>query len=193
MGRPQEFDTAEVVRAARAVFWDEGFEHAAMPDLEAATGLCRSSIYHAFGSKRGLFDAAVASYLDEVVRPKLKPLITDPVPPDAVTDYLRGVRAAIERSSTDDAGGGCLLINTAASALGTDPAVRQTVADYREELGVALRSGLRARHPHQSEDRHESTSQTCSALIIAAFTIAKADPPGALSYLDLALSAVENS
>ncbi|MDD0859753.1 TetR/AcrR family transcriptional regulator [Arthrobacter alpinus] len=45
-----------------------------LPDLERATGLSRSSIYHAFGSKRGLFDAAVASYLSEIIRPRLQPL-----------------------------------------------------------------------------------------------------------------------
>lgn len=192
MGRPQEFDTAEVVRAARTVFWSAGFQDAAMPDLEAATGLCRSSIYHAFGSKRGLFDAAVASYLDEVVRPKLKPLVTDPVSENAIIDYLRSMRASVERTSTTDAVSGCLLINTAASSLGTDPALRRTIASYFEELGVALRSGLRARHPHQSEARRESVSQTCSGLIIAAFTIAKADPHSALNYLDLALAAVDS-
>ena len=59
MGRPQTFETDEVVRAARGVFWRDGYESASLPDLEQATGLSRSSIYHAFGSKRGLFDAAV--------------------------------------------------------------------------------------------------------------------------------------
>lgn len=193
MGRPQEFDTAEAVRAARAVFWDEGFQDAAMPDLEAATGLCRSSIYHAFGSKRGLFDAAVASYLDEVVRPKLKPLITDPVAPDAITDYLRGMRASVERASAADSVGGCLLVNTAASSLGADPALRGTIASYFDELNAALRSGLRARHPGRSEARYESVSRTCSGLVVAAFTIAKADPRSALGFLDQALATVDNA
>ncbi|MEZ5189149.1 MAG: helix-turn-helix domain-containing protein [Microbacterium sp.] len=44
-----------------------------IPDLEKATGLSRSSIYHSFGSKRGLFDAAVDTYLDQIVRPRLLP------------------------------------------------------------------------------------------------------------------------
>ncbi|HOZ57111.1 MAG TPA: helix-turn-helix domain-containing protein, partial [Nakamurella multipartita] len=69
MGRTKTFDPGEVVRAARAVFWTRGFESASLPELQEATGLSVSSIYHSFGSKRGLFDAAVASYLDEVARP----------------------------------------------------------------------------------------------------------------------------
>lgn len=190
MGRPQEFDTAQVVRAAREVFWAEGFQDAAMPELEAATGLCRSSIYHAFGSKRGLFDAAIASYLDEVVRPKLRPLTTDPVAADAITDYLLGLRAMIEKAQGSDASGGCLLVNTATSALAADPALRQIIADYRSELDAALLSGLRARHPHKSEADLAKDAHTCTGLIIAALSIAKADPQGALSYLDLAVATV---
>jgi len=191
MGRPQAFDTTEAVRAARTVFWGEGFQDAAMPALEAATGLCRSSIYHAFGSKRGLFDAAVASYLDEVVRPRLRPLITEPVAPQAISDYLMSLRASIEHARAEDTSGGCLLVNTAASPLGADTAVQATIADYRNELAAALRSGLHARHPQQSATQLEHTSRTCTGLIIAAFTIAKADPSGAADYLDLALELAE--
>ncbi|WP_448631397.1 TetR/AcrR family transcriptional regulator [Cellulomonas soli] len=69
MGRHQGFDTAEVVQLARDAFWDRGLDGTSLPDLERATGLSRSSIYHAFGSKRGLFDAAVQDYLQTVVRP----------------------------------------------------------------------------------------------------------------------------
>jgi AcrR family transcriptional regulator len=74
MGRTRAFAEIDVVRAARGVFWNRGYEETSLPDLEAATGLNRSSIYHSFGSKRGLFDAAVESYLDDVVRPRLEPL-----------------------------------------------------------------------------------------------------------------------
>jgi AcrR family transcriptional regulator len=191
MGRPQAFDTTDAVRAARQVFWTHGYEEAAMPAIEEATGLCRSSIYHAFGSKRGLFDAAVASYLEEVVRPRLRPLIEAPVAPEAITDYLMGLRASIEHLHSKDTSEGCLLVNTAASPLAEDAAVKQTIFDYRRDLSAALRSGLHARHPQQSTTRIEQLSQTCTALIIAAFSIAKADPVGAAGYLDLALELAE--
>jgi len=64
MGRTRTFDEDAVVRAARDVFWQHGYAEASVPDLEAATGLGRSSLYHSFGSKRELFDAAIESYLD---------------------------------------------------------------------------------------------------------------------------------
>ena len=89
------------MRAARTVFWEHGFEAASLPALERATGLNRSSIYHGFGSKRGLFDAAVASYLDEVVRPRLRPLVQDDVAPvryRCAIPLSRGLSTAVDRS-----------------------------------------------------------------------------------------------
>ena len=74
MGRTRTFDETDAARSALEAFWDHGLEGTAIPDLEKATGLSRSSIYHSFGSKRGLFDAAVDTYLDQIVRPRLAPL-----------------------------------------------------------------------------------------------------------------------
>lgn len=190
MGRPQAFDTAEAVRAARTVFWNAGYDEAAMPALETATGLCRSSIYHAFGNKRGLFDAALTSYLDEVVRPRLRPMITEPVAPEAIENYLTALRASLTARADDCHADGCLLVSTASSSLAHDPAVRATITGYRTEVAAALRSGLRARRPDLGDDDVERRAQTCTAMVIAAFSIAKADPDGAGTYLGLARDAV---
>ncbi|WP_153038931.1 TetR/AcrR family transcriptional regulator, partial [Rathayibacter tanaceti] len=125
MGRTQGFDTEQVVRAARAVFWENGFQEAALPDLEAATGLGRSSLYHAFGSKRGLFDAAVQSYLDEVVRPRLAPLVAPSgASPTALEEYFTGLRTALADPRSLSARSGCLLLNAAGAPIARDEAVR---------------------------------------------------------------------
>lgn len=144
MGRPQTFETAAAVRAARAVFWRDGYELASLPDLEAATGLGRSSIYHAFGSKRGLFDAAVSSYLDEVVRPRLRPLTAAQVGPGAMATYLTGLRAALAQPGSLPSTSGCLLINAAGAPVGRDDAVRDVIAGYRAELRSAFGRGVAA-------------------------------------------------
>src|SRR5699024_9409150 len=82
MGRQSAFVREDAVRSARDVFWSEGYEGASMASLQRATGLNASSIYHAFGSKRGLFDAAIEDYLECVVRPGLAPLRAPEVAPD---------------------------------------------------------------------------------------------------------------
>ena len=62
MARPRIFDEAEVLDRAMEVFWRHGYEGASMAELTKAMGLNAPSIYAAFGSKRGLFDAVLARY-----------------------------------------------------------------------------------------------------------------------------------
>ncbi|MDA1363012.1 helix-turn-helix domain containing protein [Glycomyces luteolus] len=188
MGRTQTFDTAEAVRSARAVFWKHGYEAASVPALEAATGLRRSSIYHAFGSKRGLFDAAVDSYLDEIVRPRLAPL-AEPAP-GAILDYLRGLREALERAGSFIAANGCLLINAAGAAIADDEAVRETITAYRAELGRAIGNGIRAHRPDLDDAETDRLTATCTALVVAAYALARVDTVSAVHSLDTALDLV---
>jgi AcrR family transcriptional regulator len=62
MARPRVFDEAEVLDRAMEVFWRHGYEGASMAELTKAMRLNAPSIYAAFGSKRGLFDAVLARY-----------------------------------------------------------------------------------------------------------------------------------
>ena len=59
MGRNRTFDEAAVVDRAAHQFLATGYEATSVDDLVAATGLHRGSLYQAFGSKRGLFLAAL--------------------------------------------------------------------------------------------------------------------------------------
>lgn len=192
MGRAQGFETEHVVRAAREVFWRDGYAEASVPALERATGLNRSSIYHAFGSKRGLFDAAVQSYLDEVVRPLLRPLVADDVAPGALVEYLTGLRAALARADEVQGTSGCLLVNASGSPIAADEAVRRTVADYRAELRAALRRGVVARRPDTAPADADRLADVCTALVISAFTLVRVDPPSALHCLDTAVEVLEH-
>ncbi|GAA0318369.1 TetR/AcrR family transcriptional regulator [Kineococcus aurantiacus] len=187
MGRTQTFDTAAVVRAARELFWQRGFEDVSVPDLEDATGVRRSSLYHAFGSKRGLFDAAVDSYLDEVVRPRLRPLLGPDVPPDALPQYLRGLRTALAGRSAA-ARSGCLLLNAATSPVGRDTAVAEVVAAYRAELHEAFRRGAAALGAAGAPGDADAVATLCTSSVVTAFVLARVDPGAAVATLDAALA-----
>lgn len=191
MGRPQGFDTEQVVRAARTVFWRQGFESASVPELERATGLARSSLYHAFGSKRGLFDAAVDSYLTEVVRPRLAPLLVEDVAPTALHDYLTGLRAALAAPRSPASENGCLLVNTAGSPLALDAAVAERVSAYRAELRHAFARGAAARNPEASAAEIDRLADTCTALVVTAFAMTRVDNAAALGAIDTALALVD--
>jgi AcrR family transcriptional regulator len=61
LGRRPGFDSEAVVAAAIVAFWAKGFEATTLSDLEAATGVDRSSIYNSFGGKEGLYRSAAAA------------------------------------------------------------------------------------------------------------------------------------
>lgn len=190
MGRTQTFETAEVVRSARSVFWERGFEEASVPELEAATGVRRSSLYHAFGSKRGLFDAAVQSYLDEVVRPRLAPLARDDVAPDALGHYFEGLRAALSDAATLSSRSGCLLLNAAGAPIARDEAVREVIADYRAELLRAMRAGAAARWPGAEPSWRARQADLLVSLLVAALVLARVDAGQSVATVDAALALV---
>ncbi|MGW9021197.1 TetR/AcrR family transcriptional regulator [Leucobacter chromiiresistens] len=190
MARTAGFDRRAVVRAAMDVFWSVGYEGAAISDLEQATGLRRSSIYNSFGSKRGLFDAAVEQYLDTVIRPRVRPLHDDDVAPDAVVVYLEGLRAALADPASHSARSGCLLINTAGSPIGHDAAVAATVAAYRSELRAALGRGVAARLPHLDQRDADRLADACTGQVIAALALARIDGASAVAAIDTALALI---
>jgi TetR/AcrR family transcriptional repressor of nem operon len=59
MGRSRSFDETLVVTNAARAFLATGYEATSLDKLVETTGLHRGSLYGAFGSKRGLFIAAM--------------------------------------------------------------------------------------------------------------------------------------
>ncbi|WP_371030750.1 TetR/AcrR family transcriptional regulator [Pseudoclavibacter sp. JSM 162008] len=184
MARTKNFEQDDAVRGARTLFWRQGYDSASTSDIEAATGLSRSSIYNTFGSKRGLFDAAVQSYLDDVVHPLLAPLLAEPVSASALDDYLARLSAAVAAQGRRDDVRGCLLLATAASSLARDPAVRDTITDYRATLERAILRGTAALgHPRE-------TGALVTSAVVGALTIARVDTRAATDALEAARAAV---
>jgi TetR/AcrR family transcriptional repressor of nem operon len=62
MARPRAFNEREVLDRAMRLFWQRGYGGVSFSDLEAATGILRTSIYAAYGDKEGLFLAVVDHY-----------------------------------------------------------------------------------------------------------------------------------
>jgi len=185
MGRTQAFESAAVVRSARDAFWERGYEGTSVVDLERATGLNRSSLYHAFGSKRGLFDAAVADYLESVVRPRLRALATGAPTVEALQAYFGGLGAAIETLPGSSPPYGCLLVNCAAGLAGHDDAARRVVDGYRAELAAALRRGLAAATTDAVVTPAELDARTrvLESLSMGAMLLARVSPGEAVALL----------
>ncbi|MFW0797304.1 helix-turn-helix domain-containing protein [Gordonia sp. CPCC 205515] len=191
MGRTQAYDTAEVVGAARNLFWQKGFDAVSVSDVERATGLSRSSVYHAFGSMRGLFDAVAQEYLTTVVRPQLEPLRAPEVAPDALQKHLRRMAAAIERLSDSGDPTGCLLVATTGTTLGDDAAVREVIAAYHAELLAAVSAGVAARYPDADAATAADRATIITGALVAAQTLARINPAEATRLLDVTAATLD--
>ncbi|MGV8972603.1 MAG: TetR/AcrR family transcriptional regulator [Rhodoglobus sp.] len=194
MGRSQSFESATVVQRARDVFWDKGFDATSISDLEEATGLGRSSLYHAFGNKHGLFDAAVDDYLRTVIRPRIAPLLSGSSGP-ALVEYFTSIRLSVESLPDDSPRRGCLLVNCATGLAGHDEAARAAVDAYRAELTAALRHALASSDTSRaltSPDELDTRARLLAALSISAMVIARVNRSEAVAMLSIAVDRVQS-
>lgn len=200
MGRIQTFDTVAVVQAARDLFWDKGYEATSLAELEEATGVGRSSLYHAFGSKRGLFDAAVTDYLDTVIRPRLRVLLTGAADESALLEYFDGLRIAVQagRGGPGDSGDsprrGCLLINCAAGLAGHDDPAREVVDGYRAELVAAFRHALvsAGAEPQADTALVGERARTLASFSMSAMILARVNPHESAALLSVAAAQIRS-
>jgi TetR/AcrR family transcriptional repressor of nem operon len=104
MGRPKTYDRDEVLEKALQLFWRKGFEGAHLQELVEITGLNRFSLYKEFGSKEGLFDAAMARYMEQLG--ELGELLErEPLGVANIRDYFEALVDYPFRH-------GCFLVNT---------------------------------------------------------------------------------
>jgi TetR/AcrR family transcriptional repressor of nem operon len=87
MARQREFDKAEVIDRAIGLFWAKGYESTSIRDLKEAMGISSSSMYEAFGSKRGVFLAALERFC-EVEREGIARMAQDAATPQQFIERL---------------------------------------------------------------------------------------------------------
>ena len=138
MGRQKQFDDTTVVRAARDVFWQRGYASTSMADLEAATGLSRSSMYLTYGSKRGLFDRALRTYLEELSWPMLAPMEATGAGREEIVGYFLAQAANLRQSSDSVLTHGCLIANTSTELNVLDAEAVEVVLEYRNRVRAAI-------------------------------------------------------
>ena len=114
MARPRKFDEGMVLDLAMDVFWTLGYDGASMAELTRAMGMTAPSLYFAFGSKRGLFDAVLERY-DQRRAAHGEWVRAAPTAHEAARRMLIG---AVEWLTASDEPLGCLLVQ-AGLATGT--------------------------------------------------------------------------
>jgi AcrR family transcriptional regulator len=134
-GRPREFDVDEALDRALRVFWRRGYEGATLPDLTAAMGINRPSLYAAFGSKEELFRKALDRYVKGPAA-FVREALTEPTA-RAVAERLLG--GTIDLVTDRRNPRGCLIVQGALACGESAEPVRREVAARRVAGEVALR------------------------------------------------------
>ena len=130
MARPRTFDRDDALDRALATFETRGYEAASLQDLVDATGLSRSSLYNAFGSKHGLYLEALDRYRARGGAELDALLAGAPTALDGIEAYLNGVAAAASEG-TEPPAVGCFLTNAAVEVAARD-------ADTAQRARIAL-------------------------------------------------------
>ncbi len=139
MADRRHFNDEEVVEAAKQVFWERGYAGTAIDDLQIATGLSRSSLYLAFGTKRAVFDAALADYVASFLDPRLGPL---EAPGAGLGDAVAYFRSLAEYFARPDASRGCLYINSISELAGRDPTFTHAASYFTNRVRAAFGNAL---------------------------------------------------
>jgi AcrR family transcriptional regulator len=135
IGRPREFDAEEALERAMRVFWEQGYEGASLTDLTAAMGITRTSMYAAFGNKEDLFRKALECYSAGPAAYATRAL-EEPTARAVATAFLHG---AVDTTTNPDRPSGCLGVQGALAAAPADRAVRDFLADWRNDGCSRLR------------------------------------------------------
>ncbi len=141
MPRPREFSKDDVLDRAMTLFWERGYEATSLDDIVERTGLSRSSIYQAFGSKHGLFDEALGHYYDVRIGSVLSGLESGEQGLEEISRFFTNVADNVEDRGADRQLG-CFMVNTAAELAWRDESVRPAVEAYRQRLQAAFERAL---------------------------------------------------
>jgi TetR/AcrR family transcriptional repressor of nem operon len=174
------------------VFWDRGYEATSIEEVTAATGVSRSSIYQAFGSKRGLFDAVIDKYLEGIAA-MLRPLEHGSSGLDDIAAFFDGWRERMR--SGIDGSLGCLVVNTIAEMGHVDPDAVETGDAYLERLRLAFLRPLTvaSRDGEIAAGSEALRAQTLTLLATGLFVSSRGQSQDRIeSLLDGAIAEVES-
>jgi TetR/AcrR family transcriptional regulator, transcriptional repressor for nem operon len=135
VARLREFDTEAAVQAAMTAFRQHGYEGTSIQDLVEATGVGRGSLYAAFGSKEGLYLAAVDRYREQYATPLIELLHDGSPAREVIREVLVAVIDEIVRDGNRLA---CLIVSAAMERVADDPETARRVRTTTESLEDAL-------------------------------------------------------
>jgi TetR/AcrR family transcriptional repressor of nem operon len=194
MAGAKKYDRTKLLDLAMDLFHRQGFHGTSTAELVTELGVNRKSMYAEFGSKQGLFDAALDHYNATSLSAVLAATEADDAGPDAIRSTFAGFASAGEDWAQ---GRGCLLCNTGVERAVLDPASGDRVDAYFDRLTTAFHSALEAGQ-HSGEinataDLDDLAAFFTMALVgIATLAKGRADPDQIHAACRVALSVLDN-
>ena len=193
MGRKKNYERDLLVEEAMEMFRDYGFAGTSTQMLVERLGVNRFSLYAEFGSKQGLFDAALKRYDEEVVERNFGPLEA----PEAGIAEIRALLEFFGSAGKGPASGrGCLLCNTAVEFGSDDHSGAGSVQRYFERVSNAFCGALgnaydKGELRRSAKPREEAGFFTASVLGMFVMLRAEAPPTVNKSAARVALQHLE--
>jgi AcrR family transcriptional regulator len=140
-GRPRLFDRDQVLDSAITVFWARGYDGASIEDLTQAMGIKRPSLYATFGSKHGLFMAAIDRYAATHGNRAFRAFQNEPDLRSAVAAFFEtSIRCATLKGKPR----GCLVASVATEVAQDDSVVRDKLSEMFARTDEAIADRFRA-------------------------------------------------
>lgn len=159
-GRPRGVTPDQALDAAMRLFWAEGFDAVSMDRLCREMGMPRASLYQDFGSKEGLFLAAIAHYVETQIGPVADALGPSGTLKDDLSAFFGAVVALATRDSRMP---GCLISCVLAEAAGANDTFRQEL-DLRF---TALEDRIAGRLDHEDSSYPASETRALAGMLAA--------------------------
>lgn len=142
MPRTREFDPQKTLEKAMQLFWQRGYADTSMRDLVEYTGVAHAGLYSAFGSKQGLYEAALRYYRDTTMKRLLADLETADAGQAALEAFFDRILDMIRAGQFED---GCLMVNTAiefGDTVQAEHSILGLVSQHMERLRSAFEQAL---------------------------------------------------
>jgi TetR/AcrR family transcriptional repressor of nem operon len=179
MGRKKKYDRDTLIGDAVELFRDHGFAGTSAEMLSQHLGVNRFSIYAEFGSKQGLFEAALERYDRENVERNFGPL---EAPGAGVAEIQKLLEFFGAAAKGDASGRGCLLCNTAVEFGPEDPGGSGFIQRYFQRLTKAFHSALsnsQSRRELQESVDTAREAEFLTATVLGLFVMLRAKAPHA--------------
>lgn len=179
MARNKQFDEQQALQAVMRLFWAKGYGATSIQDLEAATGLTRTSLYNAYGNKNSLFKKALRLYISLVQTQFQQIVVQAPTAREAIRGLLEAV---IDLHFSKDSPGGCLVVLSVMESSQHDAetmAMAEAMFQAEQRMLAEILEGGKARGELAADLPVEGTAIALAAAASGMVILAKAGVPAA--------------